>query len=61
MPVKDVAPVVAYLCHDSFEDNGSVFETIGGWVTQVRLQQGRGVVLKKPYTIEDGMSGHLDV
>ena len=54
IPVKDVAPIVAYLCHDSFEENGSIVETMGGWVTKVKVQQGRGVTLKKPHTMEDG-------
>ena len=54
MPVKDIAPVVAYLCHESFEENGSIIESTGGWVTKIRVQQGRGVVLKKPHTMEDG-------
>ena len=54
MPVKDIAPVVAYLCHESFEENGSVIETFGGWVTKIKVQQGKGVVLKKPHSMEDG-------
>ena len=54
MPVKDVAPIVAYLCHESFEENGSVIETTGGWVTKIKVQQGKGVILKKPHTMEDG-------
>ena len=54
MPVKDVAPIVAYLCHESFEENGSIIETTGGWVTKIKVQQGKGVVLKKPHTMEDG-------
>ncbi len=54
MPVKDIAPIVAYLCHESFEENGSIIETFGGWATKIRVQQGRGVVLKKPHSVEDG-------
>lgn len=52
--MKDIAPIVAYLCHDSFEENGSIVETFGGWVTKIKVQQGRGVALKKPHTMEDG-------
>ena len=29
--MADVAPLVTYLCHDNCTDNGSVFETAGGW------------------------------
>ena len=31
MKVSDIAPLVAYLCHDSCTENGSIFETAGGW------------------------------
>ncbi len=31
MKVSDVAPLVAFLSHDSCSDNGCVFETAGGW------------------------------
>ena len=55
MPVKDIAPIVAYLCHESFEENGSVIETFGGWVTKIKVQQGKGMILKKPHSMEDGI------
>ncbi len=31
MKVSDVAPLVAFLAHDSCSENGNVFETAGGW------------------------------
>ena len=37
-----VAPVVAYLVHDSCEENGAVFEVGGGWVAKVRQQRAAG-------------------
>ena len=46
--------MVAYLCHNTFEENGVIVETFGGWVTKVKVQQGKGVVLKKPHSMEDG-------
>lgn len=53
MKVSDVAPLVGYLCHDSCVDNGTVLETAGGWTAKIQLQQGEGVVLKRPFTVED--------
>lgn len=33
---KLIAPVVAYLCHESSEENGSIIESAAGWATKVR-------------------------
>ena len=35
---KFVVPVVAYLCHDSCKENGSLFEAGAGWVDKLRPQ-----------------------
>ncbi len=40
-----VAPVVAYLCHDSSTTTGEVFEVGAGWVARVRPQRSRGAFL----------------
>lgn len=37
-----VAPLVAYLCHESCAATGQVFEVGAGWVARVRWQRGRG-------------------
>ena len=37
-----VAPLVAYLCHDSSMETGHTFEVGAGWVARVRWQRGRG-------------------
>ena len=29
---KYIAPIVAYLSHESYEENGGIFEAAGGWV-----------------------------
>jgi len=39
-----VAPVVAYLCHESCRENGGIFEAAGGWVCRYKLHQSRGKV-----------------
>ncbi|HOU40313.1 MAG TPA: SDR family oxidoreductase, partial [Promineifilum sp.] len=37
-----VAPLVAYLCHESSSETGHTFEVGAGWVARVRWQRGRG-------------------
>ena len=40
-----VAPMVAYLAHESSTVNGEVFEVGGGWYSQVRLERSAGISL----------------
>lgn len=42
---ESVAPLAVYLCHDSCEENGGLFEAAGGWFSKVRFQRSSGVVL----------------
>ncbi|GIY49388.1 hypothetical protein CDAR_600721 [Caerostris darwini] len=39
-----VSPVVAWLCHESCEDTGGVFEAAGGWVGKYQWQRSPGKV-----------------
>lgn len=41
-----VTPLAALLCHDSSQENGSVFEVGGGWVAKLRWEQARGAMFK---------------
>ena len=41
-----VAPFVAYLCHSSCSETGSLFELGAGYCAKVRLERSPGVVLK---------------
>ncbi|XP_036317484.1 LOW QUALITY PROTEIN: peroxisomal multifunctional enzyme type 2 [Rhagoletis pomonella] len=41
-----IAPVVAYLCHESCEDNGSYIESAAGWATKLQIVRGKGSVLR---------------
>nr|XP_040232703.1 peroxisomal multifunctional enzyme type 2-like isoform X1 [Anopheles coluzzii] len=43
---KLIAPVVAYLCHESCEDTGAIIESAAGWATKVHFVRGRGCVLR---------------
>ncbi|RIK93198.1 MAG: serine/threonine protein kinase [Proteobacteria bacterium] len=44
----NVAPVVAYLCHESCPTTGGVFEAGGGWVSALRWQRTSGAMLSGP-------------
>lgn len=46
-----VAPVVAYLCHESCEENGSLFELGAGWVAKLRWERTQGVC----FPLKDGV------
>lgn len=50
-----VAPVVAYLCHESSAVNGEIFELGAGWVARVRWQRSKGHMfpLDQPFRPED--------
>jgi len=37
-----IAPVVAFLCHESSTETGSLFELGGGWVSKLRWQRTKG-------------------
>ncbi|XP_022816535.1 peroxisomal multifunctional enzyme type 2-like [Spodoptera litura] len=51
-----IAPVVAYMSHESFPDTGAVIDSTLGFATKMHYVRGPGVVLKKkpsdPVTIE---------
>ncbi|NIB38830.1 SDR family NAD(P)-dependent oxidoreductase [Pseudomaricurvus alkylphenolicus] len=44
-PTAAIAPLVAYLCHASCQENGSLFEAAGGWFSKVRFQRSEGAAL----------------
>lgn len=48
-----VAPVVAYLCHESCKETGGTFEASGGWVARYKLHRSKGRVYKDEMTIEN--------
>lgn len=50
-----VAPMVAYLCHESCQERGVTFEAGGGWFSKVRLQRSRGIVLPDTPVVDDSL------
>ena len=42
-----VAPFVVYLCHESCEENGNIFEIYAGWASKLRWQRTQGKLLRK--------------
>jgi 3-hydroxyacyl-CoA dehydrogenase/3a,7a,12a-trihydroxy-5b-cholest-24-enoyl-CoA hydratase len=42
---EHVSPLVAWLCHDSCHENGSVFEVGGGFFAKVRHERSAGLVV----------------
>lgn len=48
-----VAPVVGYLCHESCQENGGIFEASGGWVARYRLQRSKGKVFSDELNMEN--------
>ncbi len=43
-----VAPVVAFLAHESVPDSGAIFELGAGWVSRLRWQRSQVCALPKP-------------
>lgn len=41
-----IAPVVAWLCHENCDDNGSVIESAAGWAGKCHVITSKGVVLR---------------
>ena len=45
-----IVPVVAYLCHESSAENGSIFEAGAGFVAKLRRERSKGAVFKADAT-----------
>jgi hypothetical protein len=47
-----IVPLVAYLCHESCEETGSVFELGAGWIAKLRWQRTQGAMFDLTFTPE---------
>jgi len=47
-----VAPLVAYLCHESCTENGQLFEVGAGWIGKLRWERTQGLFLGDKITPE---------
>jgi (3R)-3-hydroxyacyl-CoA dehydrogenase / 3a,7a,12a-trihydroxy-5b-cholest-24-enoyl-CoA hydratase / enoyl-CoA hydratase 2 len=58
-----VAPLVAYLCHDSTDVTGGLFEVGAGWISSVRRQRSQGhfFSLSRELTPEDIRNNWHDI
>lgn len=50
---KNIAPFVAFLCHESTKISGRLFELGAGWISELRFIRSAGASFKLPYSIED--------
>lgn len=51
---KLIAPVVAYLCHESNNENGTIIESSGGWAAKVNFMRSKGSLLRS--SIDDDVN-----
>jgi 3-hydroxyacyl-CoA dehydrogenase/3a,7a,12a-trihydroxy-5b-cholest-24-enoyl-CoA hydratase len=56
-----IVPLVAYLCHDSSEETGSVFELGGRWISKLRWQRSEGEFFGDNFTPEDVKEKFSDI
>ncbi|CAF1613938.1 unnamed protein product [Rotaria magnacalcarata] len=59
-----VMPLVLYLCHESCDATGSLFEVAGGWMGKVRLEKSSGAMVRRPntpMTVEDVQANWNDI
>jgi len=61
LPVTTVPNLVAYLCHDSCECSGSVFELGGHWISRLGWRRSKGVRFHAGFTPEDVAASFQDI
>ncbi|MEM9773978.1 MAG: SDR family oxidoreductase [Chloroflexota bacterium] len=49
---ENASPMVAYLCHESFNETGQVYEVGGGFMSKIRWQRSKGHL----FPVSDGLT-----
>lgn len=49
---ENAAPMVTYLCHESFDETGQVYEVGGGFMSKIRWQRSKGHL----FPVADGLT-----
>jgi multifunctional beta-oxidation protein len=58
---EHVAPVVAWLCHESCKESGQLYETGAGWTGQVRWELSKGAIFKPDDSFTPSAVGRPDL
>lgn len=53
VPTTSVANLVCYLCHESCESTGGMFEMAGSWMARLRWERSKGVVFQDGFSMDD--------
>lgn len=48
-----IVPLVAFLCHDTCKETGSLYELGAGYISKIRNQRNQGYYFDVPFTPED--------
>lgn len=48
-----VVPLVGFLASEECEENGTLFEVAGGYISKLRYQRTEGALFDLPFTAED--------
>jgi bile acid-coenzyme A ligase len=61
IPTGTMANLVGYLCHDSCESNGGVFEMGGHWISRLGYRRTRGARFQEGFTMDDVASRFAEI
>jgi len=59
MKAELVSPLVQYLCHESCQETGGIFEVGAGWISRVRLQRSRGIAFADGQLTADAIAQRI--
>lgn len=53
LKVDYIVPLVAYLCHESCNETGGIYEVGGRWIAKVRWNRSEGHIFNSKFEVED--------